>query len=344
MLVQAARQAAEERLQAVEAAATSNQASESHSQESHLRQAARLRSAQSAEPESAEAESSQHELSLEAAESHSEPRQGFAASLAGQEGAAQVMPDGTTLQVTNPVYRQQDGLASVAAVQMPGASQAPNPNMAAASNTAELANPSMAEPADAAAILELSSQQLKQQISSLHSQLSSQASELQTAEAATEYVQRLLNAVSVENRDLRVQLDRKQILKRSSSELQRSSSSLGSAKALLAQPVAKGLLGLQPATSQIAAMWATSPSVRRSLLPEYGMGKPHPSPGQSLEGAESLVGPSASNPALNESRSGSMRWWQQGDSGFARSELGAQVLSQPSQHEAESSPSSLSGE
>lgn len=310
---------------------------------------------------------------------------------------ADVMPHGTTLQCTNPLFSQQEGTGSQASIQMPTTvresedadmahqvmpAQAVNAKQSAASrandegsdpSAAELAkcaqtsDPSAAELADSAQTTDPSAaeladpppnsassayteqqQQQQEQVEALHSQLRAKASELQTAEAATEYVQRLLNAVTAENRDLRKQLDQKRILKRSVSELQRSSSSLASAKAqgLLAEHVVKGAaLGLQPGRSEISALWASSPHVRRSLLPEYGSSEPYMRPDQTLEGAESLMGPPGLDSTLAESHSdivSGLSRPHQSDDGHIES-LSQIALRRLSQQGAESSSPSVSG-
>ena len=48
-------------------------------------------------------------------------------------------------------------------------------------------------------------------------------------------------------------------------------------------------------------MWVTTPSVRRSLMSEYGQSQPYARPGQALEGAVSLVSPESAEPAVAES-------------------------------------------
>ena len=296
---------------------------------------------------------------------------------------ADVMPHGTTLQCTNPLFSQQEGTGSQASIQMPTTvreskdadmahqvkpAQAVNAEQSAASrandegsdpSAAELADsaqttdPSAAELADsppnsASSAYTEQQQQQQEQVEALHSQLRAKASELQTAEAATEYVQRLLNAVTAENRDLRKQLDQKRILKRSVSELQRSSSSLASAKAqgLLAEHVVKGAaLGLQPGRSEISALWASSPHVRRSLLPEYGSSEPYMRPDQTLEGAESLMGPPGLDSTLAESHSdivSGLSRPHQSDDGHIES-LSQIALRRLSQQGAESSSPSVSG-
>ena len=294
---------------------------------------------------------------------------------------ADVMPHGTTLQCTNPLFSQQEGTGSQASIQMPTTvreskdadmahqvkpAQAVNAEQSAASRANdEGSDPSAAELADSAQTTDPSAaeladpppnsassayteQQQQEQVEALHSQLRAKASELQTAEAATEYVQRLLNAVTAENRDLRKQLDQKRILKRSVSELQRSSSSLASAKAqgLLAEHVVKGAaLGLQPGRSEISALWASSPHVRRSLLPEYGSSEPYMRPDQTLEGAESLMGPPGLDSTLAESHSdivSGLSRPHQSDDGHIES-LSQIALRRLSQQGAESSSPSVSG-
>ncbi|KAL0026858.1 hypothetical protein WJX77_006968 [Trebouxia sp. C0004] len=377
----AARQLAEERLQAVEAAAISHQESllSMHSDSALLYQevdqfksVTQLRDDLSAEALAVELRQSLTESKLEPAVTQG--------SLPAQQ-PAEVMPHGSTLQRTNPLFSQQEGTGSEALLmQMPvtvhdsgGAdmthqvmpAQAANPCQSAASETSdEDSDPSAAELADSAqnsdpkaaeladpaqnSASSASTEQQQEQVDALHSQLRAKASELQTAEAATEYVQQLLNAVSAENRDLRKQLDQKRILKRSVSELQRSSSSLAFAniQGLSAEHVSKGVaLGLQPGRSQISAMWASSPSVRRSLLPEYGSSEPYVRPEQALEGAESLMGLPGSDSMLAEFHSDSMSglsWPQQSDSGHIES-LSQIALKRLSQQGAESSSPSVSG-
>ena len=305
---------------------------------------------------------------------------------------ADVMPHGTTLQCTNPLFSQQEGTGSQASIQMPTTvresedadmahqvmpAQAVNAKQSAASRAndegsdpsaaelgkcAQTSDPSAAELADSAQTTDPSAaeladpppnsassayteqqQQQQEQVEALHSQLRAKASELQTAEAATEYVQRLLNAVTAENRDLRKQLDQKRILKRSVSELRRSSSSLASATA---EHVVKGAaLGLQPGRSEISALWASSPHVRRSLLPEYGSSEPYMRPDQTLEGAESLMGPPGLDSTLAESHSdivSGLSRPHQSDDGHIES-LSQIALRRLSQQGAESSSPSVSG-
>lgn len=317
------------------------------------------------------------ELSQSLAEFKLEPNATEGSSPA--QKPAEVMPQGTTLQCINPLFSQQEGSGSEASNQMPVAvhesedadmahqvvpAKAVNPSQSAASeatdegsdpraaDSAQTSDPSAAELADPpqnSASSAYTEQQQQEQVEALHSQLRAKASELQTAEAATEYVQRLLNAVSAENHDLRKQLDQKRILKQSVSELQRSSSSLASAKAqdLLAEHVIKGAaLGLQPGTSQISALWASSPNVRRSLLPEYGSSEPYMRPDQTLEGAESLMGPPGLDSTLTEPHSDSMSGLsrpQQSDDGHIES-LSQIALRRLSQQGAESSSPFVSGE
>jgi len=360
-------------LQAVEAAAISHQESVLTMHESHHSDSALLFQ----EPDQVKsvtqlrddlsAQALAVDLSQSMAESRLQPNTTEGSSPAQEP--AEVMPRGTIFQGTNSLFSQQEGTGSEALIQMPvtvheleGADmahqgvppQAANPSQSAASETnGEGSDPSAAELADSAQTSASSAyteqqQQRREQVDALHSQLRAKASELLTAEAATEYVQRLLNAVSAENCDLRKQLDQKRILKRSVSELQRSSSSLASAKAqgLSAEHVIKGVaLGLHPGRSQISAMWASSPNVRRSLLPEYGSGEPYVRPDQTLEGAESLIGPPGLDSTLAESHSDSMSGLsrlQQSDSGHIES-LSQVALRQLSQQGAESSSPSVSG-
>lgn len=354
-LIQAARQTAEEQLQAVESAMVSNQAS-MHLPHSVLSHSTQLGLAQLTERPQPGSESGMPELDYCKAGS------GFGLMQGAQEGSDGVMADGTTMQVTNPLFSQQEAVqthsrdrrldAGVAEPANPAQSDNPSQSQPAGSTNQDL-TPSMAELADPAQHLSPDCEQnLQQQIDSLHSQLSAQASRLQTSEAAKEYVQRLLKAVSTENHEFRKQLDRKQILKRSASDLHDSSSSpAGSAKAkgVMAEPVIKGMLGLQPVTSQIAALWASTPSVRRSLLPEYGMLKPFGTPGQTLIGAESLVGPSDS--VLTESHSDSVSDQARHSPSNSEPDELQQLLTQPlslllrqvSQHESERGDPSVSG-
>lgn len=373
-------------MQAVEAAAISHQESLSTMHESSHSHSALLYQEASQSEEAVtplkddlSAEALAVELSHSLAEPKLEPDVTKESSPAQE--SAEVTPQGTTLQCLNPLFSQQEGTGSEAANQMPVAvhvsedadmahqvmpAQAVNPSQSAASEANdEGSDPSAAEMADAAPSADPSvagladsaqtsassayaEQQQQEQVDALYSQLRAKASELQTAEAATEYVQRLLNAVSAENRDLRKQLDQKRILKRSVSELQRSSSSLASAKAqgLSAEHVIKGVaLGLQPGRSQISAMWASSPSVRRSLLPEYGSSEPYMKPDRTLEGAESLMGPPGLDSTVADSNSDSMSGLgrpQKSDSGHIES-LSQIALRRLSQQGAESSSSSVSG-
>ena len=364
-------------MQAVEAEAISHQESVSSMHESHQSDSALLFQ-QSDQFKSGT--QLRDDLSAEApcCDSKLEPAEGL--STAQESG--EVMPHGTTLQCTNPLFSQQEGTGSEASIQMPVTThesedadmahqvmpaQAANHSQSAASETngkgsdpdaaaladsAQTSDPSAAELADpaqtSASGAYTEQQQEQQQVDALHSQLRAKASGLQTAEAATEYVQRLLNAVTAENRDVRKQLDQKQIVKRSVSELQRSSSSLASAKAqsLSAEHVMKGAaLGLQPGRSEISAMWASSPHVRRSLLREYGSSEPYMRPDQTLEGAESLMGPPGLDSTLAESHSDGISGLsrpQQSDDGHIES-LSEIALRRLSQQGAESSSPSVSG-
>ena len=356
-MIQAARQTAEERLQAVESAMVSDQAS-LHMPHSLLSHSTQLGLAQLTERPQPGSESGMPELDYCKAGSGFGLMQG----LSAQEGSDGVMADGTTMQVTNPLFSQQEAVQTHSPDRRLDAGMAEPANPAQCDNrsqsqpagsTNQDLTPSMAELADPDQHLSPGCEQNpQQQIDSLHSQLSAQASKLQTSEAATEYIQRLLNAVSTENHEFRKQLDRKQILKRSASELYDSSSSpAGSAKAkgVMAEPVIKGTLGLQPVTSQIAALWASTPSVRRSLLPEYGMLKPYGTPGQALIGAESLVGPSDS--VLTESHSDSVSDQARHCPSNSEPDELQQLLTQPlslllrqvSQHESERGDPSVSG-
>ena len=358
-------------MQAVEAEAISHQESLSSMHESHHSDSALLyqESDQSKSGTQLRDDFSPETLTLElsqsVAQSKLEPDITEGSSPAQQP--AEVTPHGTTLQCTNPLFSQQEGTGSEPPIQMPVTvhesddadmahrvmpAQAANPSKSAPVTNGEGSDPSAAELADSAWTSDPSActeqQQQQEQVDALHSQLRAKASELQTAEAATEYVQRLLNAVGAENHDLRKQLDQKRILKRSVSELQRSSSSLASAKAqgLSAEHVIKHVaLGLQPGGSQISAMWASSPNVRRSLLPEYGSSEPYMRPDQTLEGAESLIGPPGLDSTLAESHSNSMSGLsrsQQSDSGHIES-LSQIALRRLSQQGAESSSPCVSG-
>lgn len=363
--LQAARQTAEERLQAAEAT-MSYQAFWPHMPELQLTEPAsenqpgQLVSAHSlrdAEP----AGRQNPELSRCASASSLKPTADSAQDVSAEQEIQEVLPLGTTQKVTNPLFTQQDCAES--SPQVPGPHQGlTNPSMAqgsahsihpgqsqASENCDEGIDPNVAEQAVAAQALSPSTsaeQQLQQQIQSLNLQLSTKASELQTSEAATEYVQRLLNAVSGENRDLRKQLDHKQRLLHSASEVQHSSSFLAaSAKSHgeMAEHVTKGLAsGLQAGTSQIAALWAISPTVRRSLLSEYGTEEPYVGPSRTLEGAESLLDPPALDltESYSDSISGLSRQ-QRSDSGHIESL--SQVLRRLSQQGAESSSPPMRG-
>ena len=305
--MQVARQEAEERLQEAETAVLSHQASMLQLQQ-------QSRAAVSTQPMAHgtdDSSTSEHEAALHnsrgSAEPSSRPEEGL------PEGtAAELLPSGTTLQLTNPLFSQQDLQNPT---QMPDASV--DPSMAgdqqnSASQSGELAqagNPSMAGVAEGSSTQTVL--QLQQQVQGLRSELDTQASQLQTSEAGKEFVQRLLNAATAEHNDLRNELDRKQALKRSASELNHRPSFLtgsASAKACMAEHSPQGLLGLQPMSSQIPAMWLTTPSVRRSLLTEYGPAvKPYARDGQALEGAESLLGSQAADSDLHPSREGDSR-------------------------------------
>lgn len=311
--MQVARQEAEERLQEAETAVLSHQASMLQLQQ-------QSRAAVSTQPmahNTDDSSTSEHEAALHnsrgSAEPSSRPEEGL------PEGtAAEFLPSGTTLQLTNPLFSQQDLQNPM---QMPDAAVDPNPSVAGdqqnnASQSGELAqagNPSMAGVAEGSSTQTVL--QLQQQVQGLRSELDTQASQLQTTEAGKEFVQRLLNAVTAEHNDLRNQLDRKQALKRSASELNYRPSFLtgsASAKASVAEHSPQGLLGLQPMSSQIPAMWLTTPSVRRSLLTEYGPAvKPYARDGQALEGAESLLGSQAADSDLHPSREGDSRLSEQ---------------------------------
>ena len=217
-----------------------------------------------------------------------------------QANTAKLLPDGTTVQVTNPLFSEERRV-SQAAKQVPA--QGSDPIMAELADgvkhgvSSQLSganqpeNPRLVDSVDGNSAQDQSIQQLQQQIQGLHSQLTTQGSELQISEAGKEYIQRLLNAVTAENKDLRGQLNRKQLLKRSASELKHTSSS-SFAKGSMAEPMQQGLLGLQLATSRIPAVWLTSSSVRRSLLPEYGAtGMPYTGDDPTLQGAQSLSAP-----------------------------------------------------
>ena len=302
----------------------------------------------------------QHQASAHAAAPEVGFHQASARLLAGLEDLeGGLMPHGTT-QVINPLFSQgeeEEGLESEQSAMQPSLpKQTENDGVPDAAEEAQAlmwsratsscpneaqSCPEEEEEEGADAPQALDHGQLQAQIQSLHSKLSAQASELQTAEAATEYVQRLLNAVTAENGDLRKKLEQRQPPLLVASELHHSRSSpTGGVKDFghFAQPAMKGLqaLELQPATSQIAAMWASiSPSVRRSLLPEYGTGEPYPSRG--LQGAESLLSPPASTSET----------LQDGDSGLPESRLiarSSQLVQRASQLEAGSSTASLTGE
>ena len=289
-----------------------------------------------AAPTEAEEARTQRKMSHSRAESSMQGPAGY--------GRDDVIPHGTSLQV-NPLFGQHDSMSPAYTASVTDSVQIASPVMAEASQSPQTdvmnesqqsegrgPNPSLAEAAELAQGLRPSlEQQLQQQVGALHSQLQTQSSELKTSEAATEYVQRLLNAVSAENRDLRKQLDKKQILKRSASELQHASAFLlGSAKAkgALAEPPARVSAGLQPASSQIAAMWVTTPSVRRSLMPDYGQSQPYMRPGQALEGAVSLVSPESAEPAIAESALADLDGLQHNSSDRAASNAGAESAGQ----------------
>lgn len=205
------------------------------------------------------------------------------------------------------MFSQQDDGLSQNPIELPEANVGPSPSMAVdqqgyASQSAEvdhLGTPSMAEGlAECSSALTV--QQLQRQLQELRSALNTQASQLQVSEAGREYIHRLLNAVTAEPNHLLTQLDSQNMLK-SASDLKHDGPGSASAKVSVAQPVPEGLLGLQPATSQISAMWLTDPSVRRSLLPKYGLeGKPYARDGPALEGAESIMGPCVADSLLSE--------------------------------------------
>ena len=249
-----------------------------------------------------------------------------------EETATELLPSGTTLQVTNPLFSQQGSEVLQSPTQMPHAAVSPNPGMAglgnaqhdSASQSVDLdhaRNPSMAglaEGSSAPSVL-----QLQQQVQGLRSELNTQASQLQTSEAGKEYMQRLLNIITAEHNDLKNRLEDKQVLEQTMSNLKQNPSFLtGSATAAMdmAESVPQDLVGLQPATSQIPAMWLTNPSVRRSLLPEYvPAGKPYGRDGPTLEGAESIMGPHAAESYGQSSR--------EADSGFSEVSLSGESVS-----------------
>lgn len=304
--MQVARQEAEERLQEAEAAALSHQASLlqlQHQSEAAL--APQLRATASDDSSSREPEAALHRCTRDSAESSS--------SL--EQTAAEVLPSGMTLHLTNPMFSQQDDGLSQNPKQMPEASVGLSLNMAEPADDQQictsqsakvkhLRNPSMAEGlAESSSALTV--QQLQRQLQELHSALNTQASQLQASEAGREYIHRLLNAVTAEPNQL-TQLDSQNMLKQSASDPKHGrpfSTGSAIAKVSVAEPVPEGLLGLQPATSQISAMWLTDPSVRRSLLPEYGLeGKPYARDGPTLEGAESIMGPHVADSSMHPGR------------------------------------------
>ena len=292
--MQAARHEAEEQLQEAEAAVLTHQASILHlQQQSHADALHLAQPHDSAEHRAHKLETQIKEFSPSMTEAGSRSQQQLQ-----QESAAELLPNGTTLQVTNPLFCQHEGPVAQTPGLNPSLTNSAGPPQHIVDCQLDQAEyHTLAEPADSNPVPDLSLEQLQQQVQELHSELSTQASELQTAEAGKEYIQRLLNAVTAENKDLRSQLDRKQVLKRSASELKHSSPSqtLARAKAGLAEPLPEGLLGLRPVTSRIPAMWMTNSSVRRSLLPEYGLtGKPFVMGDMALQGAESLLNTSAS--------------------------------------------------
>lgn len=301
-LLQVARQEAEEQLQRAETAVLSHQITMSQ-----LQQQSQAAVSDQPRAQNSETEAEMQQCVLDSAESSSRPEQAWQ-----EESPAEVLPGGTTLQLSNPLFSEQDTEILLNPRQMLDAAVCPSMaeladeqhNEASQSVSIDHArNPSMARLAERSSAISV--QQLQQQVQGLRSELDTQASQLQTSEAAKEYMQRLLTAVTAEHNDLRFRLEGKQVLDRTASDLKQNPSFLtGSAHAKvdMAEPEPQGMLGLQPAISQIPAMWLTTPSVRQSLLTEYGpaekpcgqAGKPYGRDGPALEGAESIMGPHAS--------------------------------------------------
>ena len=306
--MQVARQQAEERLQEAETAVLSHQLTMSQLQQQSQAAVSTQPRAQDSGPSETEAES--QNCTHGSAESSSKPEE-----IWQEETATELLPNGTTLQLTNPLFSQQGTEVLQNPVQMPDAAESPSPSMAGSANSQQncasqsvnfdhARNSSMAGLAEGSSATSV--QQLQQQVQGLRSELDSQALQLQTSEAGKEYIQRLLNVVTAEHSDLKNLLEGKQVLKQTASNLKQNSSFLtgsAGAKVDMAEPVPQGLLGLQPATSQIPAMWLTTPGVRRSLLTEYGpAGKPYGGDGPTLEGAESIMGPRAAELYWHASR------------------------------------------
>lgn len=304
--MQVARQEAEERLQEAETAVLSHQATMMQLQQQSRPSVANQLTAQALSDPSLS--DTQGALQLGAHDS-AEPGSKFEEGLP-EENAAEVLPSGTTLQLTNPLFSQQD----TEAVQNPRQIPVPilSPSLVESADDQQISdgglvnldharNSNTAEDSS-----DFSIQQLQQQVQGLRSELSTQASQLQTSEAGKEYIQRLLNAVTAEHSMLRNQLDSKQELEQSALDLKQDTTCLtgsASAKGDMAEHVPQGLLGLQSGTSQIPAMWLTTPSVRRSLLTEYGPeGKPYGCDGPTLEGADSIMGLYAADSYLQQSR------------------------------------------
>ena len=265
------------------------------------------------DPRPFETQAELHNCTHDSAEASSKPEEDWA-----EETATELLPSDTTLQLTNPLFSQQGTEVLQNPRQMPDAAVWPNPSMAESAHAQQdsasqsvnfdhARNPRQkAEGSSATSI-----QRLQQQVQGLRSELDTQASQLQTSEAGKDYIQRLLNAVTAEHNDLKNWLEGKQVQEQTASNLKQNPSLLqgsAGAKVDMAEPVPQGLLGLQPATSQIPAVWLTNPSVCRSLLAEYGpAGKPYERDGPTLEGAESIMGPRADESYLHASREADSR-------------------------------------
>lgn len=302
--MQVARQEAEERLQEAEAAALSHQTSFLQlQQQSQATLAPQLKATGSDDSYTHESETELGRRTHDAAES----------SSTSEQTPAELLPTGITLQLTNPIFSHQGDGVLQNPMQVPEADEDLSPSMAEPTDDQQrfvshsakgnhIRNPGMAEgltESDSA----LTILQLQQQLQELRSALDTQASQLQNSDAEREYIRRLLNAVTVEPNSLSHQLDSQHMLKQASPDPKHESLFLsGSAgsKVRVAEAVPEGLVGLQPATSHISATWLTDPSVRRNLLPEYGLEvKPYARDGPALEGAESIMGPHVAESSMH---------------------------------------------
>ena len=307
--MQIARQEAEERLQEAETAVLSHQVTMSQLQQAAVSTRPR---AQEAKPPETAAEL--QKCTHDSAKSCSRPEEGWQ-----EETPTELLPSGTTLQLSNPLFREQDTEVLLNPRQMPDVAVCPSMaeladdqhNSASQSvNLGRARNPSMAGLAEGSSA---SVQELQQQVQGLRSQLDTQALQMQTTEAGKEHIQSLLDAVTAEHNNLKNRLEGKQLLEQTASSLKENPSFLtgsAGAKVDMAEPVAQGLLGLQPATSQIPAMWLTTPSVRRSLLTEYGpAGNAYGRDGPRLEGpvSISIMGAHAADSYWHQNRAADSR-------------------------------------